>query len=360
MNEVHQIGSQGPAEPCLEVKTLQVTANTVIIGKPPRDVPADELKRFYVNSFLLAVLSLMVTVWFTAHLKTYVTGAIVLGTATLWSVFQLVVARLTKPWEKETEDWRKRFLSGLETSWHLCFFIALCILLCAGTSSVHVKLGEKAETAVIIRVTERGDPSVVPPIHLGGDVKIHGAPMFSTFRTRQVVLHVEKPSGYHPRPAAILAGEAEYLIFPDEFTKQTLVRIYVPFGLSVPAVGADNHDKTHLEITVEGRTVTVSKYAGPAVYVGLTNAATSKDLVQKGRSAFETARREEFEGRVAAEDLAHYLAELHHEPIIRTEWNLNSKDTVTATITIAGEKVMQCEAPVVESRINDCMMKEIP
>lgn len=360
MSEVHQIGPRGPAKHCLEVKTLEVIAETVIVGKPPKDVPADELKRFYLNSFLLAVLFLTITVWFTAHLKTYMTGSILLGTATLWSIFQIVVAGLTKPWEKETDDWRKRFLFGHETRWHLCFFIALSIMLCAATSSVHVKLGDGAEKSVEIRVREkRSGLSAVPTIHLGGDVKIHGAPMFSAFQTRHVVLHVEQPGGYHPKEADIYAGEAAYLIFPKDFEKQTLVRIYVPIDLSVPGVGADKHDKTDLVITADGRSVTESKYSGRAVYVGLTDLATSKTLIQKGRTAFEAARREELDALVAAQDVADFLDELRRDPIIRTDWNLNRKHTVTAIITIAGEKAMHCSAAVEENRINDCVMKEI-
>jgi hypothetical protein len=338
---------------------VTISAEKVIVGNEPAVQPADEQQRVTQNSFLFAVLMLLVTLWFTAHLKTIVTGAILLGTATLWSIFQVIVSRLSEP--VDVDALRKRVLARPATVWHLCFFISLLLVLFVGTSSVHVKLGD-AKGRVHIRVNEGDGSGVIPSIRLDDDVKIAGAPMLSRFPKRTVVLEVMEPSGYHPLRTVIEPGEPVYLQFPESFNRQTLVRIYAPFKLmpDIPAVGAEKYQDTKLVIEAEGRRAEQAPWAGNAVYVGLSDAATARNLIDKNFNDFSKAQHERLDNLADAQDLAAYIQELRFDPIVRREWDLNEHHTVKATVMIEGKPVMECTAPVLETRINDCLMKEIP
>jgi len=357
MSQVPYIGPAVPEEPHLNIETVRITAQKVIIGKEREEPSPEEQQRVDVNTFLFAVLMVLGWLWFTAHLKTLVTGTIVLGTATAWSVFQAIVTRMTEPID-DADGIRKRLLARPRTMWHLCFFLAVMIFAFVLTSSVHVMLGD-AKGRISIRVLEGN--SVVRSIRLGDDVKIAGASMWSVFPQRKLALHVAEPSGYHPYTLDLSTGEPAYLRFPDDFSRQTLVRIYVPFGLMIriPDVGADKHKDTKLTIEAAGQKKEEERYAGKAVYVGLMNPEIAKSLIEKGFAEFAKAQHERLDSVADAGDLANYIAALRHSPVVRPDWNLDKRHTVKATITIKGEAIMECTASVDETRINDCVMKEI-
>lgn len=357
---VVEIDAQKRAEPFLETAAVTIIAQKVVVGREESEPSADEQRRIFVNSVLLAVFAGMVTFWCWLHLKTFLTGTIILGTATLWSAFQAILA-MFKPWKGEADALRKRLLAHAETSWHLCFFIALALLSFLATSSVHVGLGDGVETPVRIRVTEGGSAGLIPRIDLDDYVKRAGAAMFSQFRSRHLQLQVQQPAGYHVRQVVIRPGEPKYLTFPQDFEKETVVRIYVPYGLMdrIPAAGADKQEKTDLIVSDGIRSFVIGKFGGVVVYVGLRDAAAAKGLVERGRSAFEKAQHEQLDGRADAAEIANYLAELRARPIVRSEWDLNKTDTVTARVSIDGKTVMKCSARVEETRINDCMMTEM-
>jgi hypothetical protein len=150
-------------------------------------------------------------------------------------------------------------------------------------------------------------------------------------------------------------------VFPDDFERQTLVRIYVPYALAmnVPAVGADKHNATVLTIEANGIRSRVGPYAGGAVYLGVKDVQAATALAESKRAEFDLKQHARLDARAERSDLAAYLAEMHQGQKVLPHWNLNRKHTVTARVEIEGAAVLTCSVRVVDTTIADCAMKEI-
>lgn len=359
MSDIPRIERVQPTSFPTDVDSLHVVANTVTIEKKETAPKSVDPHRPVINAIWLAVLMVLVTIWFGIHLKTYVTQLALLGTATVWSVVQIVIAEFSKAVGDEAGEMRKRLMGRKETTWNLWFFVAVAVLMYFATSSIYVKTS--AADNVVVKFTERGKGQFIEEVTLGPDAKVAGAPVFSRFQSHDVDVEVVRPEGYHAKTINLRPGAARTLVFPGEFDKQTLVRIYVPYRLvmSVPPENGDLHKVTRLEITAKGKTVPVNEFSFKCAYVGVTNPSLASRLIDTGSASFDAARRGELEGREDRESIDSALNDWRTNPAIRTDFDLKKDDIVEAKLIVGREVRLQCSAPVIESKINDCVLTEL-
>lgn len=147
------------------VNELIVHAENVTIQKkaPPSTETKELIRR---NALWLAAAIFLTGLWFSFHLRSYVSRLLVFGLPALWGAWQTAMASAKQDLDEEMDDARKRFLAREKTTENLQFvcLIAGCALLL--TSSFFIDLGSSSLPSATIEVRDAAGARLLPPLKL--------------------------------------------------------------------------------------------------------------------------------------------------------------------------------------------------
>lgn len=272
----HPNGQSEPGRIEQTVHSVTIHAQEVKVVEEKEILPPSRRATYVTNAVLFAFLMLLATIWFTAHVKAYVTQKAVMSIITWFAVAQMLVSFLKTDFEKAATDVRKRWLTTTRTTQTLLVALVATLGLFMTTSSLYVKLDSGHTRPVKIDVlTARG--KLMPTIEIDHRTVSDGQPFFPRFTTATVRFSVREPRGYD-----LSEGSIEFrpwtrreFSFPTDFTKRSLHVLRIVPGVTINSeLTLLDDESTHvLRVTTPAgeEVAAIDTYLFETVYIGSTD-----------------------------------------------------------------------------------------
>lgn len=266
-------GGTAAASGPIRVGSLVIHADEVtIVRAGGKEAPAPSPRRYRINAALLALAMVLLTIWFSVHLETFVTRTVVVGSLSLYAIWKVIESWLRKDFLGPTEDARKKVLARSETTEFLVFGLLLVAFLIATTSSIYLELDGRAAEPATVRFVEP-DGSEYARLTASPAARLVGGPRYLRTKARQLSVQVVDPAGYEAQTITLRPWGRVFLTFPNAFEQRRyrLVQLVPGFALAgaIPAKGEEARDRWTLTvIRSDGRAATLTDFRKQTVWIG--------------------------------------------------------------------------------------------
>lgn len=276
-------GNSLPEADVVRVGVLNVEADEVIVGKREAKLPAELVRRYRWNALLLAAVAVLLVLWYETHVRSWATQKVIFGTATVWALFQLVRAWTPKSIAEDAGNLRERFLARRGTRENLWFALVLAGALLLLTSSLYVKLGDRAQPRVRVDIVDSDGSLFMDSLEVEPTARIAGRMFLPRFRTNRLNVVVREPANYRylHNPLVLRPWSSAELTFgdPAQFGRNLLHVLRVVPGTSLNEIGM--RSEYVLTVTVSGERFVFRRCQFETLYLGVQDAAELRRIAKQ-------------------------------------------------------------------------------
>jgi hypothetical protein len=323
----------------VHIGALTVHADEVIVGKKEDKPTAKIIERYRWNAGRLALVAILLVVWFNTHLQAWATQKVVFGTATVWALVQLIRS-WSKDFASDVEGARKRLLAREGTREHLLFALIAAAALLSVTSSLYVRLGDREQSHVRIDIVDSKGGLYMDSLVLEPSSRISGQLFLPRFRTEKLQVIVREPANYVflQNPIALKPWSAVELTFgdPQQFAKRRLHALRVVPGWTLN--GIDDPDKQYEAIVKVGdASFTINDFKFKTLYLGVSDKDSLARIAREQTGdAFTEQLKKHLDDHPGAADRDEYITGWKTEPRLETTRNFEAGEAVVVTVRKKG------------------------
>jgi hypothetical protein len=341
-----------PAPDLMHIASLTVHADNVTIGEK-KEAPSAAVKRRYQwNAGMLAALTMLVVFWFQAHLQSWATQKLLIGTASVWALMQLARSSIGKKTGDDAEKLRDRILAREGTRENLVFALIAAIGLLAFTSSLYLRLNDsKQQRRVRIDVIDEKGTPYMDSLVVEPSARIAGSLFVPRFRSRKLTVVVREPANYEflRNPVTVWPWSAVELTFGDEtqFAPKALHALRIVPGWALNGMEDPGEPEYEAIVTVGTESFRFSSLKFQTLYLGIQDKASLERIAtEQTNDAFNDEINQHLQQHPGATDTAEYLTAWRSAPRIEPTRNFSSGESITVAIGIKGQPPLVTTQPV--------------
>ncbi len=318
------------------------------------------------NLIIFTILAVLYTLFFLRHLKTYVSGTLLVGgTISLLGLWNLVWNAVAFGGGEKPDDWIRRMLNAPNSLQYLLFAALLLVILFAGTSSIYLSFGHQTEghNEFVVEVWDE-NRMVLPPVKLNAYDRDIGRPYF--FRTAAATLtyRITTPTGYEALTRRWAPWSQHQLMVPDDFVAKELhlLRIFAGPGLVIRLPDS-------LEVPGAPYMLSIEDTNGTRQEIRLTKGLVlagmgAADLASRNTETFNAAAKQAVDNHYAARNFSPEAREPtvikiieNRRPWPTPEWKAGQE--LQIQVVRGGEALinMNYRIPEGENRIHDIVLE---